>query len=193
MVRCTPDSNEDQLMSWTEQYRAMARYNRWMNDRLFALVGELDDVERKRDRGAFFRSIHGTLNHILLADRTWMGRFTGDLERFTSRDASGKGIAITSLAQELYADFTDLARERARTDADILEWTQKVDDRALSEKVTYTRAGVVHTYPLWWVVGHFFNHQTHHRGQVTTLLSQMGIDPGVTDLFAMLRDEPSAR
>ncbi|KYF48301.1 damage-inducible protein DinB [Sorangium cellulosum] len=179
-------------MSWTEQYRAMARYNRWMNDRLFALVGELDDVERKRDRGAFFRSIHGTLNHILLADRTWMGRVTGDEERFTSRDASGKAIKFTSLAQELYADFTDLARERARTDADILEWIQKVDDRALSEKVTYTRAGVVHTYPLWWVVGHFFNHQTHHRGQVTTLLSQMGIDPGVTDLFAMLRDEPSA-
>ncbi|KYF69197.1 DinB family protein [Sorangium cellulosum] len=180
-------------MSWIEQYRAMARYNRWMNDKIFDVVGKLDDVERKRDRGAFFRSIHGTLNHILLADRTWMGRFTGDVARFTSRDASGKAVEITSLAQELYADFADLTRERAGTDADILAWIHKIDELALSSDLTFKmRNGAVLTYPLWGLVGHFFNHQTHHRGQVTTLLTQMGIDPGVTDLFAMLRDEASA-
>ncbi|WP_437716863.1 DinB family protein [Sorangium sp. So ce448] len=179
-------------MSWIDQYRALARYNRWMNDKLFALVGKLDDVERKRDRGAFFRSIHGTLNHILLADRTWMGRFTGGADRFTSRDPSGKAIEITALSQELYADFGDLSRERARTDADILAWVHEIDDRALAGDLTYTRSGTVYTSPLWWSVGHFFNHQTHHRGQVTTLLTQMGIDPGSTDLIAMLRDESRA-
>lgn len=179
-------------MSWIEQYRALARYNRWMNETLYRLVGELDDAERKRERGAFFKSIHGTLNHILLADRTWLGRFTGDAERFASRGASGEIIQITSLAQELYADFADLSRERAKTDADILAWVDGLDDRALAGNLTYTRGGVVHTEPLWWVVGHFFNHQTHHRGQITTLLTQMGIDPGVTDLIAMLRGEPRA-
>lgn len=179
-------------MTWIDQYRALARYNLWMNDKLYALVGKLEDVERKRDRGAFFRSIHGTLNHLLLADRRWMGRFTGDEERFASRDASGKAIEITALSQELYANFDDLSRERARTDADILAWVHHIDERALSGDLTYTRSGTVHTHPLWWAVGHFFNHQTHHRGQVTTLLTQMGIDPGVTDLIAMLWDEPRA-
>ncbi|WP_437489098.1 DinB family protein [Sorangium sp. So ce1014] len=179
-------------MTWIDQYRALARYNLWMNDRLFALVGKLDDVERKRDRGAFFRSIHGTLNHLLLADRRWMARFTGDVERFTSRDASGKAIEITAMSQELYADFDALSRERARTDADILAWVRQIDERALSGDLTYTRGEAVHAHPLWWAVGHFFNHQTHHRGQVTTLLTQMGIDPGVTDLIVMLWDEPFA-
>ncbi|KYF95772.1 DinB family protein [Sorangium sp. So ce394] len=179
-------------MSWVDQYRALARYNLWMNDKLYALVGKLDDAERKRDRGAFFRSIHGTLNHILLADRRWMGRFTGDEERFAVRDASGKAIEITSLSQELYADFDDLSRERARTDADILAWVHAIDEQALSGDLTFTRGGTVLTQPLWWTVGHFFNHQTHHRGQVTTLLTQMGIDPGVTDLFAMQVEEKSA-
>ncbi len=64
-------------MSWLEQYRALARYNLWTNDRLYGLVGKLEDAERKRDRGAFFGSIHGTLNHLLLADRIWLGRVTG--------------------------------------------------------------------------------------------------------------------
>ncbi|XYI00736.1 DinB family protein [Sorangium sp. So ce1128] len=181
-------------MAWIEQYRALARYNRWMNDKLFGIVGKLDDVERKRDRGAFFKSIHGTLNHILLGDRRWMGRFTGDAERFAPRDASGSVIEITSMAQELYADFDELARERARTDADILAWVHQIDERALLGNLTYTPIGAVkaQSHPLWWAVGHFFNHQTHHRGQVTTLLTQMGIDPGVTDLVAMQAIEASA-
>ncbi|HTN85677.1 MAG TPA: DinB family protein [Sorangium sp.] len=181
-------------MTWIEQYRALARYNQWMNDKLFVVVGKLDDVERKRDRGAFFKSIHGTLNHILLGDRRWMGRFTGDADRFAPRDASGRVVEITSMAQELYADFDDLARERARTDADILAWVHQVDERALLGTLIFKPAGAVkaHSIPLWWAVGHFFNHQTHHRGQVTTLLSQMGIDPGVTDLVAMQVIEASA-
>ncbi|WP_437681465.1 DinB family protein [Sorangium sp. So ce131] len=177
-------------MNWIEQYRALARYNVWMNNKLYRLVGELDDAERRRDRGAFFKSIHGTLNHILLADRTWMGRFTGDADRFSSRDASGNVVEITSLGQELYADFTELSREREKTDADILAWVNQLEEGALSRDLSYLRSGARHTYPLWFAVTHFFNHQTHHRGQVTTLLTQLGIDPGVTDLLVLLREEP---
>src|SRR5690606_37886662 len=72
----------DRRMSLVDHYRAMARYNRWMNGKLYALAAGLSDADRTRDLGAFFGSIHGTLNHILLADRTWLGRFTGDRERF---------------------------------------------------------------------------------------------------------------
>lgn len=177
-------------MSLLEHYRALARYNLWMNDRLYRVAGKLDDEERKRDRGAFFKSIHGTLNHILLADRLWMQRFTGDEERFVSKTPSGEPIVVHSLDQELYSDFLDLSRERAKTDADILAWTHRLEERALSGNLTYkTLAGAPQTHPLWWAVSHFFNHQTHHRGQVTTLLMQAQLDPGVTDLAVMLREE----
>src|SRR5689334_1715037 len=118
-------------MSWHEQYLALAHYNRWMNERLYGLVGGMEDAERKRDRGAFFKSIHGTLNHILLGDRVWLGRFTGDRERYGSKTAQGETIVVTSMGQELYADFGDLARERAQTDGDILAYVGQLDEQAL--------------------------------------------------------------
>jgi uncharacterized damage-inducible protein DinB len=172
-----------------EQHRAAARYNTWMNRRLYAACGKLDDEERRRDRGAFFGSIHGTLNHLLLADRTWMARFTGDVDRFASRDAGGTPIAVRSLRQELYGDFAQLTRERAATDAEIEAWIAGVEDAQLAEPFRYRNmAGAAQEHVLWWAVAHFFNHQTHHRGQITTLLHQAGIDPGVTDLVAFLRN-----
>jgi uncharacterized damage-inducible protein DinB len=177
----------------TDQQRALARYNTWMNRRLYATCGGLSDEERRRDRGAFFGSIHRTLNHVLLADRVWMTRFTGDRERFASRDAGGAVIAITGLSQELYADWDQLARERAVTDAAIEAWVADLDDEKLTATFTYkSMGGAPAEHTLWWAVAHFFNHQTHHRGQVTTLLSQAGVDPGVTDLIAFLRD-PATR
>jgi uncharacterized damage-inducible protein DinB len=177
-------------MPWLEQYRALARYNRLMNLKLYRLAATLDDAERKRDRGAFFGSIHGTFNHLLLADRIWMARFTGDGERHLSRDSAGNPIAFRALSQELYADFAALSAERARTDADILVYVQALDGESLEKPLAYrTTSGVPQEQLLWWVLGHFFNHQTHHRGQITTLLKQAGVDPGSTDLIAMLRDE----
>ena len=93
------------------QYPALARYNAWMNARLYERAAELSDAERRRDAGAFFRSIHGTLNHLLLTDRAWLWRFTGDARIAESRDAAGKRIAMTGrLDQVLYADFEELRR-----------------------------------------------------------------------------------
>jgi uncharacterized damage-inducible protein DinB len=165
-----------------DQYRAMARYNRWMNDKIYALCATLGEEELTRDRGAFFKSIHGTLNHILFGDRVWMARFTGDVDRFPSRDASNVPLQ--------YARFEDLWNERKRTDTDILAWTDSLDEAWLSATFRYaTLDGTPSAHVAWWAVGHFFNHQTHHRGQVTTLLMQSGHDPKVTDLIAMLRTE----
>jgi uncharacterized damage-inducible protein DinB len=178
-------------MSWLEQYRALARYNRWMNRKLYASSAELDDARRKRDRGAFFKSIHGTLNHLLLAG-AWLARFTGD-SSVLAHDASGQRIVITSLAQELFADFDALSRERARLDDLILAYAAQLDEEQLMHTLSYkTSAGLSQSHVLWWALGHFFNHQTHHRGQLSTLLSQEGLDVGVTDLAAMLRDEALA-
>ena len=175
-------------MTAVDHYAALARYNRWMNERLYAVCAALSDEDRKRDLGAFFRSIHGTLNHVLLADRAWLGRFTGDRTIADSRDARGDVIRITSLAQELYADFDTLRRERAATDAAIERWVATLDEHRLAAPLGYRgTSGASFEHPLWWAVAHFFNHETHHRGQVTTLLRQLGHDPGVTDLIALLR------
>ena len=151
----------------------MAAYNRWMNRRLYDCCAKVPDDERKRDVGAFFKSIHGTLNHLLLADRIWLGRFTG--ERFNA----------SSLDQELYADFARLRAERDATDAAIVEWACARSDDDLAREIVYTTMVNPQSmrYPLWLAVTHFFNHQTHHRGQLTTLLAQRWIDPGVTDLL----------
>jgi uncharacterized damage-inducible protein DinB len=161
---------------------ALARYNRWMNDKLYARVATLSEEERKRDCGAFFKSIHGTLNHLLLADRVWLARFTG------AHVPDGfMAPGIRTLDQELYGDFDELRRERARTDDDIAAWVASLTEERLGENLVIVRRGKTQESPLWWSVVHVFNHQTHHRGQITTLLSQQGHDIGVTDLIAMLR------
>ena len=150
---------------------AMADYNGWMNEKIYACAAALSDEQRKRDLGAFFGSIHATLNHLLLGDQAWMQRFRGE------------PVTMTSPAQQLHADFDELRRARRAMDAEIAAWAAGLDD-ALGDKefsfhsVTYGRDRVI---PWWAAVAHMFNHETHHRGQVTTLLKQLGQDPGVTD------------
>lgn len=171
-------------MMSSDWLRASARYNRWMNDKLYALAATLSDDDRKRDAGAFFKSIHGTLNHLLLADRVWLARFQG----ITVPDGF-MGPGIRSLDQELFVDFEELRRQRALTDGELSAWVEALTPDRLAAPLEYTRHGQKVAAPLWGAVAHVFNHQTHHRGQVTTLLMQQGHDPGVTDLFAMLREE----
>jgi len=166
-----------------EHARAMARYNRWMNDKLYAVAEQLTDAERKQDRGAFFGSIHRTLNHLLVADRVWMSRFTGAVLKEGEFGPGG----IKSLDHELCTDWAELRRERAKTDDEIDAYVATLTAEKLAGSLRYLRHGVVNEFPLWHAVAQIFNHQTHHRGQVTTLLMQAGHDPGVTDLVAMLR------
>jgi uncharacterized damage-inducible protein DinB len=156
-----------------EWARTLASYNHWMNERLYALCADFPDEERKRDRGAFFKSIHGTLNHLLLGDRIWLGRFVG------------RPFVVGSLDQELYADFAELRAEREGTDREIEAWAASLAPADFEGTLRYTSLvnPAPRSYPFWVAATHFFNHQTHHRGQLTTLLAQAGIDPGVTDLI----------
>jgi uncharacterized damage-inducible protein DinB len=151
----------------------MSTYNQWMNQQLYQVCANITDVDRKSDRGAFFKSIHGTLNHILIADQIWLGRFTE--QPFGAK-----------LDGELYSNFSELRAERERVDLTMIDWAENLAPDWLNEQLTYTNSsGLTRTLPYWLLVTHMFNHQTHHRGQLTTLLNQMGYAPGVTDLPAM--------
>ncbi|MEO6027518.1 MAG: DinB family protein [Candidatus Binatia bacterium] len=176
-----------------EQYQALARYNAWMNEQMYALAATLDDGDRRRDLGAFFGSLHGTLNHILWADRIWLWRFTNDATIGQSRDRDGSPIRIGMHDQMLYSDFADLRRERSATDRHIVLWAAGFTPELLAAPVRYqSMNGSPREHPLWMAVTHFFNHETHHRGQATTLLRQRGHDPGVTDFMAFLWAEMDA-
>ena len=175
-------------MDLVMQFNAMARYNTWMNRRIYEICAALSDEERKRDLRAFFGSIHRTLNHLLLTDRVQLGRFIGK-DRTQTFDHGGKAITINSLDQELYANFDLLRREREKTDAMVEAWTNEIAAEFLATEMVYDAMSAAGRYrvPMWIAVASFFNHQTHHRGQITTLLSQLGRDPGVTDLMALYR------
>lgn len=153
-------------------YQLMAQYNLWMNQKIYAICSDIPDEQRKQDIGAFFKSVHGTLNHLLYGDKAWMGRFTNN------------PFSVNAIAQELYSNFDALKVERENTDREILEWSKHLDSKWLSQEFEYTSNvdNKRRILPSWVLVTHMFNHQTHHRGQVTALIKQLGYDPGVTDI-----------
>ena len=155
----------------------LARYNRWQNENLYGVADTLSDAERRRERGAFFGSIHGTLSHLLWADRIWMSRFAG-----TPRPAGGIPESVS-----LYGDWGELKRERAAFDSVIVDWAERLDDDAVAGDLTWFSNAVKAevSRPRWLLLTHMFNHQTHHRGQVHCMLTQAGGKPGDTDLFIM--------
>lgn len=150
----------------------LARYNCWMNQRLYASCRQLSDDQLYTDRGAFFGSLYLTLNHILYADLAFLSRFTGI------------PAEAPILGQELCDGFDDLSRHRQATDRRLMSWAETLDVEWLQHPLTYTSQvdGRQHTHPRWFLVVHLFQHQVHHRGQLTTLLSQLGVEYGSTDL-----------
>ena len=150
----------------------LAEYNGWMNTRLYSTCAALTDTQRKEDRLAFFGSIHSTLNHILFGDLAFMSRFTG------------VPSVVPELGVDLYDKFDDLRVARRQLDERIALWCKSLSADWLAESLTYTSKvdGITRTVERWVLVVHMFNHATHHRGQITTLLSQMGVDMGTTDL-----------
>lgn len=150
----------------------MAEYNQWMNQNLYKVCRDIPDEKRKQDMKAFFKSIHSTLNHILWGDEIWLSRFTEQ-----AHDLPGMG-------EDIYANFNDLESARIVTDNKILEWVQALDDNWLENAFSFTSVSdnKTRSAPGWLFVSHMFNHQTHHRGQITTLISQLGYEAPVTDI-----------
>jgi uncharacterized damage-inducible protein DinB len=155
--------------------RTMASYNRWQNRNLYGCAESLSDAERKQPRGAFFASIHGTLNHLLWADQLWMSRFAG------TQTPRAKSIK-ESVAQ--HDGWADLKEAREAFDHTIIAWADPLDAAWLQGDLTWFSGamGPEVTKPKWLLVTHMFNHQTHHRGQVHCLLTQCGTRPSDTDL-----------
>jgi uncharacterized damage-inducible protein DinB len=152
----------------------MARYNRWQNQNLYGVADLLPDEERRRERGAFFGSIHKTLSHVLWADHVWLSRLTG-----SAKPPGGIAESVT-----LYGDWDQLKSERAGYDQTIIAWADAIDPVWLAAEHTYYSGAVGRelTRPRWLLITHFFNHQTHHRGQVHCMLTQAGGKPHDTDL-----------
>jgi uncharacterized damage-inducible protein DinB len=160
--------------------RLMANYNAEMNRRLYRAAARLSDAERNADRGAFWHSIHGTLAHILWGDTQWMSRFDG----WPKPEVGLKQSA------EICADFPSLQARREAADADIIAWAKRVDEGWLAEDLVWFSGAANKELrrrkgPL---LVHFFNHQTHHRGQAHALLTACGQDTGDTDLFLVVPD-----
>ena len=163
-------------MSAVQYFELKAQYNHWMNNRLYGLCQSVSDEERKRNLGAFFQSIHGTLNHILLADLLWLSRL-------------GLPVACraNSLADILYEDYHQLTVARHEVDALLTNYIGSLTDTDIAQSIQYKRlqSDDVNELPLGLILTHLFNHQTHHRGQLTTLMTQIGIEVGVTDMISM--------
>ncbi len=155
------------------QYRSLARYNHWMNAKVYDTCAELTDDERRRDAGAFFGSIHATLNHILWGDRAWLNRL--------SKNTYDLPLPIGT---QVHADFADLHADRQAMDRDIIAWADGFTPEFLAAPYVWKASvdNMERTHPTWLLVSHVFNHQTHHRGQIATLLTQAGHNVGITDL-----------
>jgi len=166
----------------------MAEYNRWMNERVYEAAAKLDHATLVADKGAFFGSILATLNHIAVADSIWLHRFAQHPAPFAALGAIDAFPQPTSLTQSLAPDLAALRDYRRRLDELIERWVAELTAEHLAADITYANlAGVGTRKNFSLLLQHFFNHQTHHRGQVSTLLFQSGVDVGATDLLAMPR------
>jgi len=161
----------------------MAKYNHWMNKKICLSSAQIDDAELLQDRGAFFQSVLGTLNHILVADILWLKRYATHPKNFSSLAYVRNLEQPSALDKILFSDLESLKTERDRLDLLIIDFTKELNEPDFDSVLDYTDTeGNSHQNQLGMLIQHLFNHQTHHRGQVTTLLNQIGIDVGATDL-----------
>ncbi len=158
-----------------DHFHRFAVYNRLANQRLYDACAELSDAAYREIRPAYFRSIHGTLNHILVGDRLWLARFEG-------RPAEG-----LSLDAILYEDFGDLRRAREEEDRRLEAFMCALDDDRLMSDLCYVNSeGKTYRDPFVILLAHLFNHQTHHRGQVHDMLMQTEVPPPSLDMHRLL-------
>jgi uncharacterized damage-inducible protein DinB len=158
--------------------RTMAAYNAAMNQRLYEAASRLGDEERRAERGVFWGSIHGTLGHILWADRMQMSRFAGWPKPEVPLRDSGR----------IVGSFEDLSRARVAMDEAIVQWAATLDPRWFDGELTWYSAAIDRTVTCdkGLLIAHLFNHQTHHRGQVHALITRAGGTVADTDLWIVV-------
>lgn len=167
------------MSSSKNHFALLSQYNLSANQRLYENCSRLSDAERKTDRGAFFRSIHGTLNHIMVGDRIWMARFRGQT------------ASSTGLDEILYEDFNELWDRRRALDQQIIRFLDGLDAEWLDSTIAYTNnEGRRFEDPVRLLLPHMFNHQTHHRGQVHDMICRTDLEPPVLDMHRVIKPEP---
>ncbi|MGO4004079.1 DinB family protein [Pseudomonas fluorescens] len=175
-------------MSRTGHICLMATYNEWMNEKVYQAARKLPDEELAADRKAFFGSILGTLNHVAVGDVIWLKRFAEHPVCRPLTQESIRGLPTAkNLDHLLFENIRELSEYRVCLDRIIIGWAGSLTETDLDHTLNYTSMkGVPADKNFHGLIMHFFNHQTHHRGQVTTLLSQAGVDVGDTDLVAFI-------
>jgi uncharacterized damage-inducible protein DinB len=166
-----------------DHYTSFAGYNAWANDRLYNAAALLSDGEYRADKGAFFKSMHGTLNHLLTTDRIWMKRFTGE------------GEAPDRLDAILHDRLPDLRAARDAEDRRIVAWIASLDETRLKGVIRYRRVSTPDEFvqPLMPALDHWFNHQTHHRGHAHMILTSLGKKAPELDLLYYQREVEAGR
>ncbi|HLW74382.1 MAG TPA: DinB family protein [Gammaproteobacteria bacterium] len=164
-----------------QYFTAFAGYHIWAHGRLLHALKPMTDADYHADQGLFFRSVHRTLNHLLLVDLLWQGRLTA------------KSFLISGLDQELVKERARLAEEMLRQAAALQGLVKGLDERSFDMPNPYVDTeGVAREYPLALQLAHAFNHATHHRGQVTAVITRLGLVSPVLDLPDFLSDQPPA-
>lgn len=177
-------------MSLKQQFALIADYNAWINIELYSHAAKLDLATRRQDRGAFFGSIESTLNHILVADIMWLRRFQSHPSDFASLKKLSDFPQPESLGHVLFDEFTLLEESRKSLDTLLIRFIEETDEHDYAVPLHYRNSkGMPFTRPFGPLLMHLFNHQTHHRGQATTLFNQLGVDVGVTDLLTRIPDQ----
>jgi uncharacterized damage-inducible protein DinB len=171
-------------MTPTAHYQMFGRYNAWANSRLYEAAAELSSEQYRADRGAFFKSVHGSFNHLLVTDRIWMQRFTGE------------GDAPDRLDAILFETFAELRVAREAEDRRIVDFVDRLDDISIAGTIKYRRVSSPEQFEqqLAPALAHWFNHQTHHRGQVHAVLTGLVGKAPELDLlyFQRLSAKPAA-
>jgi len=177
-------------MTLKSNFVLMAGYNQGMNESMYSAAAKLSAADLIDDRGAFFGSVMGTFNHILVGDTIWLKRFSNHRSALPSLNYVREINSPKSLDFILHSDFNELRQARKRMDRVIVEFAHELSDTILATNLKYTNTqNASFERNLVSLVQHFFNHQTHHRGQVSTLLNQFGIDVGITDLLVQIPSE----
>ncbi|SEP69441.1 Uncharacterized damage-inducible protein DinB (forms a four-helix bundle) [Solimonas aquatica] len=168
-------------------FARLAAYNRWMNDKVFDAAQALGEDAAHEAMGAFFGSILGTLNHLAVADTVWLQRLARHPAAFASLAPVRSLPTPSALNQMLFDSLATLRPYRQLLDETLIGFCEELKGEQLDAPFDYqSMKGQPYRKRLSDVLLHVFNHQTHHRGQVTTLLMQRGVDPGATDLILMV-------
>jgi uncharacterized damage-inducible protein DinB len=177
-------------MNGCYHFQLMANYNRRMNEQVYQASVNLSSAELEEDVGAFFKSILGSLNHIIIGDLLWLSRFATHSSRYQSLGRLAAYPKPSSLDEQLFGNFGDYWVARKDIDEIIQEWlSNEVVEADFGRDLSYTNSkGVVSSRNFSELVSHLFNHQTHHRGQVSALLYQKGADIGVSDFLMDIPD-----